>query len=130
VDNGILDEAYERLHHAGPEWGERRSAPGTAARGATRGRGAGHDRRATGSDAGGQRPGRGGGRRPQPVRPTTGSAALLNATAAAVWRLLDGRRTVDDIADHLAATYRADPDTVRRDVRRTVRNLTSTGVLA
>lgn len=60
----------------------------------------------------------------------TGSAALLNATAAAVWRLLDGQRTVDDIVDHLAGVYDADPDVIRQGVRRTIDDLASTGFLA
>jgi hypothetical protein len=40
----------------------------------------------------------------------------LNPTGAAVWRMLDGRRTLRAVAAALAKEYRAAPATVRRDV--------------
>jgi hypothetical protein len=48
--------------------------------------------------------------------PTTQRSVLLNATAAAVWLAVDGRRTVADLIAHLAARYGADPRTVGSDV--------------
>lgn len=40
----------------------------------------------------------------------------LNPTGAAVWKLLDGKRTLRAVAAALARKYRAAPATVQRDV--------------
>lgn len=48
--------------------------------------------------------------------PSTQRSVLLNATAAAVWHAVDGRRTVADLTAHLALRYGADPRTVGSDV--------------
>lgn len=39
----------------------------------------------------------------------------LNASGARIWELVDGQRTVQQIADALAAELRAEPDRVLRD---------------
>ena len=43
-------------------------------------------------------------------------AFSINAVAASVLRLVDGRRSVRDIVDELAAEFKAAPATVERDV--------------
>jgi hypothetical protein len=47
----------------------------------------------------------------------------LDATATAVWHLIDGATTLGAIADALAARYAADLDVVRADVVRLARQL-------
>ncbi len=47
----------------------------------------------------------------------TASHFALNATAAAVLELCDGTRTVEEIADVIAAATQAPPDEVRKDVQ-------------
>ena len=51
------------------------------------------------------------------------TAVVLNATASDVWRLLDGRRSTDEIVRLLSGAYNTPPDTVRIDVERTLREL-------
>lgn len=45
-----------------------------------------------------------------------GRAHVLNATAARVWELCDGRATLDQIVAAFADTYSQPPDDVRADV--------------
>jgi hypothetical protein len=59
----------------------------------------------------------------------TGHALVLNGTASAIWRLLDGERDLDDVVELLAAAYRTEPDAIRDDVRRVVAELTEHGFL-
>lgn len=40
----------------------------------------------------------------------------LTATGSAVWELIDGTRTLDDLAEALATEYAGDPQTIRADV--------------
>lgn len=46
----------------------------------------------------------------------TQTALVLNATASDVWRLLDGKRQVDEIVSVLSDTYSADTDALRAGV--------------
>jgi coenzyme PQQ synthesis protein D (PqqD) len=62
--------------------------------------------------------------------PVSGRAVVLNATASDVWRLVDGELTLDEIVELLAKSYRAEPDSIRPDVERVVRELTEHGFLA
>lgn len=45
-----------------------------------------------------------------------GATHAVNATAAFIWNLCDGTRTVDQICSDVAEYYDADADLVRRDV--------------
>lgn len=53
----------------------------------------------------------------------------LNPVAALVWTEYDGRRTLDQIAGELAATFDAEPDTIRRDLVALTTDLVERGVL-
>jgi Coenzyme PQQ synthesis protein D (PqqD) len=62
-----------------------------------------------------------------------GEFETLNATAAAIWRLADAGRTLEDMVAELAATFGAGDDAQRRrirtDVREFVDELTARGIL-
>jgi hypothetical protein len=60
-------------------------------------------------------------------RPDVDEVLVLNATAADIWRLLDGRTSTDEIAGLLATAYGADPGTVLADVRAVVADLAARG---
>jgi hypothetical protein len=63
------------------------------------------------------------------VDEATGSSYALNATAAQVWQLCDGRRTLDDIADALLDRYEATPEQVAESVASFVAHLRELSVL-
>jgi hypothetical protein len=53
-----------------------------------------------------------------PVRSNVGdldSVFTLNAVAARIWTLLDGKRSVDEVIDELSSEYDAAPDVIRAD---------------
>ncbi|MFA4965751.1 MAG: PqqD family protein [Thermoleophilia bacterium] len=52
----------------------------------------------------------------------------LNETGRAVWRLLDGGRTLDGVVETLAAEYDAPRDEVERDVRGLLEELLRRGI--
>lgn len=68
--------------------------------------------------------------------PIRGSAADLqniytaNTTGARVWELVDDARTVDDIADVIAAEYDVAPETARCDTRDFLAQLTEAGCVS
>jgi len=47
----------------------------------------------------------------------------LSPTAAAAWRMLEAPRTLPELTDALAATYRVPPDDIVDDVRSLVEDL-------
>lgn len=53
----------------------------------------------------------------------------LNQTAAAVWKLCDGKRSTDEIARILVEAYPEEADIVAADVREVVQSLLREGVL-
>jgi len=53
----------------------------------------------------------------------------LNESAAVVWTLCDGRRTVADIVDLLVKNYPGVADTVAADVKEVIADLTREGAL-
>jgi hypothetical protein len=55
---------------------------------------------------------------------------MLNASASAVLERCDGASTFEMIVSDLAEGHGADVDTVREDVRRTLRKLASIGLVA
>ena len=60
-------------------------------------------------------------------RPDVDEVLVLNATAADIWRLVDGRTGTDEIAALLATAYGADAGTVLADVRAAVADLVARG---
>jgi len=54
----------------------------------------------------------------------------LSNTASAVWELIDGTRSTDDIVAALAAEYDADEVTIRADVEAFLTGLRSAGIIA
>lgn len=62
---------------------------------------------------------------------TGGNEALtLNPTAAVIWNLCDGTRTVDEMQAELAARFQADGNLIRRDLRTTLESFAARGLLA
>lgn len=59
----------------------------------------------------------------------TGAVHLLNPSASAVWLLLDGNSTVDEIAEAIAMASRAPRDVVVTDVVGLVRMFAGLGIL-
>ncbi len=55
--------------------------------------------------------------------------AVLNGTAALIWRTCEGVEDIGSIADRLAEDYAASRDQIFADVVRTVRNFASRGLL-
>jgi hypothetical protein len=59
-----------------------------------------------------------------------GMVHRLNATAAAVWKLCDGRHDEIVIADQVAAAFDGTPEDVRRQVSRTIADFRQLGLLS
>jgi coenzyme PQQ biosynthesis protein PqqD len=53
----------------------------------------------------------------------------LNAVAARVWQLIDGTRTVPDIADEIAQAFEGTPSLIREDVVSFVQTLADRGLV-
>lgn len=60
----------------------------------------------------------------------SGRLHRLNSSAAVLWRCLDGRGSLADIATEIAETYQADPAEVLNDVVRATLQLAGEGLLA
>jgi len=54
---------------------------------------------------------------------------VLNPSAAAIWRLLDGTRTLTAVVEELATAFAADEAVLWADVRSTCRKLTELGLV-
>jgi len=54
----------------------------------------------------------------------------LNSTAALIWDLCDGTRTVDELHAELAARFQADANLIHRDLRQTLDTFVERGLLA
>ncbi len=63
-------------------------------------------------------------------RPSDGATCALNLTAALVWSQCDGESTADEIVERLAAAYPEQSAEISADVRTTITELRSLGVLA
>jgi hypothetical protein len=57
------------------------------------------------------------------------TAHLLNPTAAAIWRLVDGTRGPAAIADAVARQFATEPEAISDDVRAVLENLVDLGVI-
>jgi len=65
------------------------------------------------------------------VKVAGGNEALaLNPTAAAIWDLCDGTRTVDEIQAELVTSFQADAGLIHRDLRKTLDSFAGRGLLA
>lgn len=53
----------------------------------------------------------------------------LNATGFRIWRLCDGRNTVDDVVESIRATYDVGESTARVDVGAAVAEMARTGII-
>jgi hypothetical protein len=54
---------------------------------------------------------------------------VLNPTAAALWELLDGRTTVDEVVTAATELFAGPPDTIRQDIVTTLNELRGRGLL-
>lgn len=61
--------------------------------------------------------------------PETDQVHLLNLTAAAIYELCDGTRSVDQIVDALRRSVPNPPDEIDHDVNRTLAELSEKGLL-
>ena len=61
--------------------------------------------------------------------PDTGDAVGVNPVGVAIWKLLNGRRTVDQIAAEVAAQFDQTPATVADEVRQYVDDLAARGLV-
>lgn len=61
--------------------------------------------------------------------PESHQVTVLNSSATAIWRLIDGELSLSEIVDRLASTYDVDPDTIAEDVEQTVSNLVKAGLV-
>jgi PqqD family protein of HPr-rel-A system len=59
---------------------------------------------------------------------SSGQAHVINASAARVWELCDGR-TMDDLLAAFAEPYGLEPETVRADVERVLTGFRELGLL-
>lgn len=62
-------------------------------------------------------------------RPGSHQAIHLNATAAAIWKLCDGTRTISDIVDCLVAEYPVEKIGIAKEVQEAVDRLLIDGAL-
>lgn len=53
----------------------------------------------------------------------------VNATGARIWELVDGKRTVGELAKTIAAEFTVPPDTAARDVHAFLAELLDRGVI-
>jgi len=67
-----------------------------------------------------------------PIRQKVGdldSVYTLNETAARIWALVDGQRSVGDIRDEIVAEFEIGADEAQRDVAALIRQLAAAGAL-
>lgn len=57
------------------------------------------------------------------VTAPTGAVVVLNPTAAALWELLDGQTTVEEVLTAATSLFAGSPGTIRREIEDTLRRL-------
>jgi hypothetical protein len=62
------------------------------------------------------------------VNPDTAGAMAVNQTGAFIWKLVDGRRTTEEIAAAVRDRFPDAPDTVAEDVRALLTKLAEEGL--
>lgn len=63
------------------------------------------------------------------VSPEAGNLRVLNASGAAIWQLLDGRRTVAEVEAELSRRYRIPAEQARADLGQFLSDLHGRGLL-
>lgn len=61
--------------------------------------------------------------------PDNGKVQMLNSTAVAVWQLLDGKRTLNQVVDCLGSMYEGIDDSTARQVIGLMENLAKLGAV-
>ncbi len=64
------------------------------------------------------------------VLPHKSEVKVLNPVGTRIFELLDGKRTIDQIADTIASEFEVEPAQAKADVREFVESLRSHGMLA
>lgn len=64
------------------------------------------------------------------VLPEQGEVKVLNEVGARIWQLIDGSRTVEEIADVIYSEYEVDEEQARSDVLAFIVELESKGIVA
>jgi hypothetical protein len=64
------------------------------------------------------------------VLPSTGKVHTLNAVGTRFWEMVDGQRTIDEIASLMAEEFDAPTDEIERDCRAFAAELSERGLLA
>ena len=59
--------------------------------------------------------------------PDTAQAVGINPIGVTVWKLIDGKRTLDDVLSHIKNHYEDVPETAREDISSFIKNLTEGG---
>jgi len=59
--------------------------------------------------------------------PDTAQAVGINPIGVTVWKLIDGKRTLDDVLLHIKDHYEDVPETAREDIDTFIENLTEGG---
>jgi SynChlorMet cassette protein ScmD len=59
--------------------------------------------------------------------PDTAQAVGINPVGVAVWKLIDGKRTIDDVFIKIAADYDDVPESAREDICAFIQELTKGG---
>jgi hypothetical protein len=54
------------------------------------------------------------------VTSEAGAVVVLNPTAAALWELLDGQTTVDELVSAATSLFSGSPEDIRRDIEATL----------
>lgn len=61
--------------------------------------------------------------------PRTEQVTVLNGTASDVWRLVDGKRSVEEITELLSSAYQVSPNEIAADVTQTVGLFAEAGLI-
>jgi SynChlorMet cassette protein ScmD len=59
--------------------------------------------------------------------PDTAQAVGINPVGVSVWKLIDGKRTIDDMVAQIVKLYDEVPDSVRDDIAAFIQNLSEGG---
>jgi SynChlorMet cassette protein ScmD len=59
--------------------------------------------------------------------PDTAQAVGINPVGVSVWKMIDGKQTIDDMVAQIAKTYDDVPDSARDDIVAFIQNLTEGG---
>ncbi len=63
------------------------------------------------------------------VLPAEGQVKVLNSTGAFIWQRLDGRSSLQEIADALSGEFAIDPESALQDVLAFTRSLLERGLI-